>query len=505
MPDAVAALQRAYRLHLESAKTAEAGLVACTLADIERTHLGAPAVAAGWLARARHHLRTSPDHPGHVLLEAMCAYRALAYEKDPAAARAFAQAALEHAQRVGDRRAEILALAYLGLVDVSLGRLVEGFARLDEATAAAMAGELEPTDVFDVHCLLISGCQRVRDVSRAQQWAERVLGLASREADNSFAAFARTQYAEVLIWRGDWHAAEQHLDAVLADTAGQPLTAAMAMVLRALLRRRQGRLDEALSELQVAEREPYRSAVRHMVLTARASIELDRGDAQSAADLAERYLRAVSVTDLIERVDALETLTRARIELGELDAATACAKELELAAEHVSTDGVRAAALLTRAAVEAARGELGDALRDLDDAVGLLDGAGLRHDAVLARLSLAAVHLGLARTEPARRCAEDARAGAVELGAAREVEAAGAILRRLREVLPGAGDLTHREVEVLRLVARGLSNADIAEQLVLSTRTVERHLSNIYLKIGATGSAARTIAVAHAHRVALVE
>jgi len=59
-----------------------------------------------------------------------------------------------------------------------------------------------------------------------------------------------------------------------------------------------------------------------------------------------------------------------------------------------------------------------------------------------------------------------------------------------------ASELTQRERQVLHLAADGLSNAEIAEALVLSVRTVERHLSNAYFKLGISGKTARTAAVA---------
>ena len=59
-------------------------------------------------------------------------------------------------------------------------------------------------------------------------------------------------------------------------------------------------------------------------------------------------------------------------------------------------------------------------------------------------------------------------------------------------------DLTEREVEVLRLIAAGKSNQEIARELVLSLRTVEKHISNIYVKIGATGRVARATAATYA-------
>jgi len=505
IPEAVTAFERAYRLYVERDEPVEAGLIACTLADIELSHLGGSAVASGWLARARHPLGTDPEHPGHVVLEGLSAYRALAYEKDPEPAREYIARSLAHAQRLSDTPAEITAKAFLGFTQVSLGELRDGFDLLDEATAAAVAGELPAPGDLDVYCLLISACERVRDFDRVEQWAGRVLSLATEAGSDGFATFARTQYASLLIWRGRWTEADAELDRVLKDAEGRPMTAAMGMVLRASLRRRQGRLDDALAELAPAEREPFRRAVRHMVLATRARIELDRGDGQAAADLTERYLRAVSARDVIERIDALETLVRARVVLGELDAARAVATELTSTAAVIPTDAVRGAVLATRAELSHAEGALTVAQEELEEAIDLLDAAGLTHDAVSARIALSGVLLEMGTTSSARALAEAALTGAEELGAARDAAAATAILRRLRGGAPaGSEGLTVREVEILRMVAEGLSNAQIADTLVLSPRTVERHVSNIYLKVGATGPAARTISVAHARRVGLV-
>jgi DNA-binding NarL/FixJ family response regulator len=121
----------------------------------------------------------------------------------------------------------------------------------------------------------------------------------------------------------------------------------------------------------------------------------------------------------------------------------------------------------------------------LEDAADLLDSAGARYDAALARLELASSQRLRGRVGAAAKNEARARKALEELGA-RPPEAR-------------AGGLSPREAEVLRLVARGLSNDDIARRLVLSVRTVERHVANIYTKIGASGRTARAIATAWAH------
>lgn len=497
----VTAYERAYRLRVEAGDHAESGIIACALADIELTDLGRSAVGAGWLGRARHHLGAEPDHPGHVLLTSLSAYRALAYEKDPDTAEEFARESVEYARRLGDPAAEILGNAFLGLTEVTRGHLDDGFELLDDATAAAMAGEVPPLADLDVYCLLITACARVRDLDRADQWSQRVLGLSKGDDARAFAAFARTQYASLLIWRGRWPEADAELERVLSGAGEHPMTAAMAMVLRSSLRRRQGRLAESDAELAAAEREPYRRAVRHHVLAARAALELDRGNAQQAADLAERYLCSISDSDVIESVEALEVLVHARIALGDIAAAGRAVHDLDAAATAIPTAAIRASADACGGTVLWAQGRLEDARDRLQAAVAGLDDAGLPPDAVHAQIALGGVQLDLGDTAGARYSARSARDAAVELGADGEVAAADELLARTRSDVDATQEgLTSREIEVVRLMVDGLANAAIADALVLSPRTVERHISNIYLKIGATGPAARAVAIAYARR-----
>jgi len=115
-----------------------------------------------------------------------------------------------------------------------------------------------------------------------------------------------------------------------------------------------------------------------------------------------------------------------------------------------------------------------------------------RHRAGSGRHRQAAEALRIAQGLGARSVVRQARDLPVELGTS---PAPGAV--------PFAG-LTSREAEILRLIARGSGNHDIAAQLVISVRTVERHVSNIYLKLGLEGPAARASAATAALRHGLV-
>jgi DNA-binding NarL/FixJ family response regulator len=93
---------------------------------------------------------------------------------------------------------------------------------------------------------------------------------------------------------------------------------------------------------------------------------------------------------------------------------------------------------------------------------------------------------------------EAARRTFAELGAAPDAARMETLACRPRDGEPGA--LTDRELQVLRFVAAGRTNRSIAEELVLSERTVDRHVSNIFAKLGVSSRAAAT-AHAYEHRL----
>jgi DNA-binding NarL/FixJ family response regulator len=232
----------------------------------------------------------------------------------------------------------------------------------------------------------------------------------------------------------------------------------------------------------------------------RAAIMLAQGSAQAAADLAQRHLRAVSASAMTERIGVLETLVRAALALEDHAAAASAVAELGTIAQTIATAGVRAAAAACRGLHAVSAGEPTTAIAALEDALELYEEAGMVPDVVATLVELARVHLAVGDLERAATRAQRANKEAEALGAGAAAGVA-EVLDALRpERRGGPAELTQRESEVIRLVAAGASNQDIAARLFLSIRTVERHLSNIYLKIGAAGPSARTVAASYAHR-----
>ena len=476
--------ERAFRLYRRVDDRRGAARMAYMLALHEYNFRSDIALAAGWLERAQRLLEGVGRAPERGWIAGIQAHVALLVEHDVEAARRLAGEAARIGRELGDLDLEMLALGLEGLLLVSEGRVDEGMRRLDEATTAAVAGELTDLDAIEsVCCYQIYACKRVRDFDRAAQWCDRVKEISEQWADKLMFAVCRTHYADVLLSRGAWAEAEEELDFAARELgAANKRKVVDALVRLGELRRRQGRLEEAAALFREAEAHP-------LAALGRAALALDQADPESGAELVERFLRRISTTERTERVAGLELLVRARAALGDVAAARDALAELESIAADIGTEPLQASVSLARGLVHAAAGEDEAARRSFEDAVDLFEESGAPFETAQARQELARALRSLGRYAAAEEEARTARKTLAELGAA---------LERKTGREPDPHGLTRRELEVLRLVARGLSNQDIAGELVLSVRTVERHISNIYDKIGASGKTARAAAAAYA-------
>jgi ATP/maltotriose-dependent transcriptional regulator MalT len=472
---------RAYRLYRRAGDAQAAARVAMQLALGEMYFRMEPAVARGWLARAERLLDGLGPTPELALLHTIKASLRLGLEKDLPAALSEARRARDLARASGAFDVEMMALATEGLALVSGGDVEAGMRLLDEAAAAAVGGEIEDPDAISTACCaLIDACKRVRDFDRARQWCDQVTDFCERWSDRITFAACRAHYADVLIWRGSWADAEAQLVANLGPlSAIHPMRVADSLVRLAELRRRQGRFVEAGELLAQAENHWLAPLVA-------AALALDQGQPQQAAHAAERYLRRAPPELVTERAAGLEQLTRAAIAIGDLATARKATAELGEIADRIGADPVRASAAFVAGMLAAAEGKLDDARRMLEDAVDLFAASGGRYEVARTRQELGAV---LARLGSEQAASRELRAAATELSSL------GAAASGAKQ---NAAGLSPREQEVLRLIARGRSNQEIAAELFLSARTVERHVSNIYDKLGASGKSARAAAASYA-------
>jgi ATP/maltotriose-dependent transcriptional regulator MalT len=500
------AREHAYRLYRDRGDDQAAARMAVSLAADHFLRRGEHAVANGWFQRAHHLLEGLAPCSEHAMLAIWESYVAAVFEHDTAAARRLGAQARAVAGSLGEVDLEMLAQSSLGYATVCEGDVAEGMRLLDEATAAAVAGEMtDPDAIVTTCCYLISACERVRDYDRAAQWCERAMRLADRWSYRFMFAYCRSHYAGVLIWRGDWPGAEAELEAATGELATTfPAMAAEGVARLAELRLRQGRIEEAQALLDRLETHPLRAMGSRLGLLGRGTLALERGDATAAVQLAERFLRGIPVEDRVERVDGLELLVRGQAALGERAQAVHAVSELQAIATAIGTPAVRATTCFAEGVVAAADGDFDAARRRFEDAVDLFEGCGAPYETARSRLALASVLADSGRTEAATAEARSALDTLQRLGAAREIDRAASFLGNLaalrdRDKVQMATLLTAREQEVLRLVAEGLSDKEIGVALGLSAHTAHRHVANILTKLDVPSRAAAVARAAQHH------
>lgn len=486
------ARERAYRLYVGRGDRGSAGRVAAWLAADCLLFRGEPAVASGWLQRAHSLIDELEPGVDHGWLAIHEGHIALSLDEDTAKARRLAVRAIELGRSFGAPELEMLGLGLEGRALVSDGELEEGMRRLDEATTVALQGEARLLYcVAWACCYLISACERVRDYERAAQWCARV-GDFCGQHDIFLLNTCRAHYASVLSWQGRWNEAESQLSAAVEGLrASRPPMVGDALARLGELRRRQGRVADA-------EELFSRSETHSLTLLGRAALALDRGQPSEAAELAERYLRRYPEPGRVERGAGLEVVVRAFIRVGDLERADDALGQLRQIAARARTRPLLAAVASAEGALAAIQGDHDAARRSFEDALDLLAAGDARFEAARVRLDLAGALNSLGRNDQARREIETALADFQELGADGETKRAAGLLGELRARTPAPtelagtplGNLSVRELEVLGLVARGLTNHEIARRLVLSEHTVNRHVANILRKLSLPSRAA---------------
>jgi DNA-binding CsgD family transcriptional regulator len=484
--------ERAYALYRDQGDAKGAARVALWLVWDHLAIRGDSAVAAGWLERARRLLagHESSAEFGWLLLRE--GEVALFRGHDPVTARTSGMRAAELGRQTGDRGIEFTGLALEGLARVSAGDVAAGMRCLDEATAAATGGEVKELHTVGVVCCWqIFACERVRDFDRAAQWCARVQEFTRRWRFRPLSAICRVQYAGVLIWRGAWAEAETELAEAVRDfEQSRPPLIGQAFARLGELRLRQGRWDDAGKLFEQAGSQP-------IARLGQVALALERGDAAGAAADVDRYLVQTGTGEPTLRAGALELAVRAHAALKEWTAAEQARDELQRIAQALGTLPLALSVAAAEGDLQRSHGDAVGAARHFEEAAVLAERTGAPLEMARARLELSRTLAAQGQRAGAEREARRALETFQTLGAARDTTRATDLLTRLAES-PGSSakpKLTARQLEILRLVAEGLSNPEIAVRLRLSDHTVKRHVANLLTRLGLPSRAA---AVAYA-------
>ncbi|QBR92272.1 helix-turn-helix transcriptional regulator [Nocardioides euryhalodurans] len=485
--DAVGALQQAFVRWQQAGDLARA--VRCTfrLSMTTATH-GEPALAAGWTSRAEGLLEeVDGDVPERGWVAFLRMFRALG-----TGAYAEAAAAADEATEVGRRHrdADLIALGLCsqGRLALYAGRVADGLALLDESMVRVVAGETSPIIAGHVYCTAIEGCQEISDFARMAEWTSALeRWCAAQPGLLAFTGQCAVHRGQLLRQRGEWSAALDELE--LASRryreVGSPDAAGLAAYEAGDVHRLRGDTDEADAAYQRAADHGFDPQPGLALLW------LSRGRTEAARGAIDRLLAEGGP---VQRCRVLPAAVEVLVASGDLERAREAAVELTALASAFGCVSLEAMAAQASGAVELAAGDASGALPYLRKAHQLWSRAESPFERARAQVLMGRALRAVGDDESSRRELEAARSTFRRLGAAPAAEEASLLLAPV--ALPAG--LTAREVEVLRLVASGRSNAQIAAELVLSEKTVARHLSNIFGKLD-VGSRTAATAYAFAH------
>ena len=476
--ESVAWLERAHHRFLEDGETLRAVRCAAWI-GMNLAIRGEVGPATGWLGRAQRLLEPEGEcaERGYLLLPGVFRHEAAG---DLAAAAAVAEEAVRIAERFGDRDLFALAIQAQGYMLIKDGRVREGLALLDEAMVAVTAEVLSPIVTGMVYCAVILACQEVYEVRRAREWTRALADWWALQPDMvAFTGRCLVHRAEVLQFDGAWRDA---LDE--ARRAGERFVETKNPA-AGLARYRQGELLRLQGEFAAAE-QAYKdaSAFGWEPQPGLAQLRLVQGRADAAA-VAIRCAEAAT-TLALERARLLPAFVEIMLAVGDVESARRACRELEELARMYESTMLAALVAHAEGAVRLADG-------DAQAALGALRRAGETWLALEAPYEIARTRVLVGE---ACRLLGDGEAADLEHEAARSIfERLGAKPDLARFEAPAtatAHGLSRRELEVLRLVASGKSNREIAAALVISEHTVARHVQNIFGKLRLSSRAAAT-------------
>ncbi len=453
---------------------------------IEHALRGDTAASTGWLMRAQRLVEESSESRDAGFVMVVRASIAI-FRGDPPAAIGLAQRAAGIGRRLRDPDLTVMGLHVEGLARLASGDLTEGMALLDEAMTSVVAGELTPYTTGIVYCNVLEACLRAADLGRAREWNDAASAWCDALPPGApFPGICRVNRIQIADLGGAWPEAEAEADPSPPATSSRssPRARRCAFYETGEMRRRSGDPAGAEAAFHRAHElgmdpQPGLALLRH---------------AQGKPDPALTTLRLAIDGDHaggLRRARLLAALIDVALDAGRTETARTALEELEGLSAAIDTPALRALSAAAHGSVASADGAVPDALASFRSAIATWQDIGLPYETAQARLGYGLALRTAGDEEGATFEIRAAKTVFEQLGAAPDAARAAAALRGGEvEALPAG--LSAREAEVLREVASGKTNREIAASLVISEHTVARHLQNIFAKTGVTSRSAAT-------------
>jgi class 3 adenylate cyclase len=427
LEEAIDFRERAYAAHIEAGEPRRAALLAMMISG-DHGKKGAGSVAGGWLSRAASLLENEPEGAEHGHLALAYGTGAVMMGRLEAAQENLARAR-ELATRYGDRNLEAMAMVFQGTTMVMAGQPTEGLALLDEVTARAVSGELEPLATGMIYCVTIHACQTLGDCGRASEWTTEANRWCDRLDVSGFPGACRVHRAEIMRLQGNWDRAEEQ-----AAQACDELGAYFNLITSAgfyeigEIRRRRGDFAQAEEAYRKASELGHPTNMQPGL----ALLRLAQGKIDSAAAAIRRELENDGF-DPLTRAGLLPAQVEIALAVGELARARTAAAEFEEIADRYRIDGARTPHM--EGTLQLTLGRIRLAEKDVDGAMAAFKAAratwekvGAPYETAQARMLLGIAYRGKDDEHSARDEIEAARATFERLGAALDTQGAAELL-----------------------------------------------------------------------------
>jgi DNA-binding CsgD family transcriptional regulator len=479
-------LERLHRVHVEAEARAPAARCAFWL-GLTLLFRGEVGQSNAWTARGERLVDGEDCVERGYLMVPVSAQQL--YEGHAHAGHATADEAVAIGERFCD--ADLIAAArhLQGRALIQQGNVPAGLKRLDDAMLAVVAGELSPIMTGLMYCSVIDSCREVYALGRAREWTSAFSSVCEQQPEMvAFTGTCLVHRAAILQFQGAWpDALSEAARACERARRADRRPPGAAFYQQAEIHRLSGEFGKAEDAYRTASELGYEPQ------PGLALLRLAQGRTEAACAAIRRLTSATS--DRLQRAKLLPAHLDIMLATGNVEDARTARDELRALAQAFDTDVLRAVVAQADGAIALAEGKPQTALEPLRLAFELWERLAAPYEAARVRVLIGRACSALRDEEAARLEHQAARSAFERLGARPDLACLATPISSVAHAL--GHPLTTRELEVLRLIANGRTNKEIADSLCVSGRTIDRHVSNILSKLDVPSRAAATAYAYH--------